>query len=46
VNVLEDYRRAFGEEPPRIRAVAVMSDSDNTGARTVAWYGDIRFGRP
>jgi hypothetical protein len=46
VNVLEDYRRAFGEEPPRIRALAVMSDSDNTGARTVAWYGDIRFGRP
>jgi hypothetical protein len=46
VNVLEDYRRAFGEEPPRIRAVGIMSDSDNTGARTVAWFGDIRFGRP
>ncbi len=45
VNVLEDYRRAFGEEPPRVRAVGIMSDSDNTGARTVAWYGDIRFGR-
>ena len=45
VNVLEDYRRAFGEEPPRVRSVGIMSDSDNTGARTVAWYGDIRFGR-
>lgn len=45
VNVLEDYRRAFGEEPPPVRAVGVMSDSDNTGARTVAWYGDIRFQR-
>ncbi|MBK6981516.1 MAG: DUF3047 domain-containing protein [Betaproteobacteria bacterium] len=45
VNLLEDYRRAFGEEPPRVRAVGIMSDSDNTGERTVAYYGDIRFGR-
>ncbi len=45
VNLLEDYRRAFGEEPPRVRAVGVMSDSDNTGERTVAYYGDIRFSR-
>lgn len=45
VNVLEDYRRAFGEEPPRIRAVGIMSDSDNTGARSVAYFGDIRFER-
>lgn len=45
VNVLEDYRRAFGEEPPNVRAVGIMSDSDNTGERTVAYYGDIRFGR-
>jgi hypothetical protein len=45
VNVLEDYRRAFGEEPPRVRAIGVMSDSDNTGARSVAYYGDIRFAR-
>lgn len=46
VNLLEDYRRAFGEDPPRVRAVGVMSDSDNTRARTVAWYGDIRFEKP
>jgi len=45
VNLLEDYRRAFGEEPPRVRSVGIMSDSDNTGARTVAYYGDIRFQR-
>ena len=45
VNLLDDYRRAFGEEPPRVRAVGIMSDSDNTGAHTVAWYGDIHFGR-
>jgi len=45
VNLLEDYRRAFGEEPPRVRAIGLMSDSDNTGERTVAYYGDIRFQR-
>jgi hypothetical protein len=44
-NVLEDYRRAFGEEPPPVRAIGIMSDSDNTGEHTVAYYGDIRFQR-
>lgn len=45
VNVLEDYRRAFGEEPPRIKSVGIMSDSDNTGTRAVAYFGDLRFQR-
>lgn len=45
VNVLEDYRRAFGEEPPRVMAVGIMSDSDNTGGSITAYYGDIRFER-
>jgi len=43
VNVLEDFRRVFGEEPPRVRAVGIMSDSDNTGGHAVAYFGDIRF---
>jgi hypothetical protein len=42
-NLVEDYRRAFGEDPPRIGAVAIMTDTDNTGEETVAWYGAIRF---
>jgi hypothetical protein len=42
-NVLEDYRRAFGEEPPPVSGVAVMTDTDQTGGRATAWYGDIRF---
>jgi hypothetical protein len=45
VNLFDDYRRAFGEDPPRVKAVGIMSDADNTGARTIAWYGDIRFHR-
>jgi hypothetical protein len=43
VNVLEDYRRAFGEEPPRVKSVGIMSDSDNTGSSVEAFFGDIRF---
>lgn len=36
-----DFRRCFGEEPPGIGAVAVMTDSDNTKGRAIAYYGDI-----
>ena len=42
-NVLEDYRRAFGAEPGRIKAIAIMTDTDNTGASVEAYYGDIVF---
>ncbi len=40
-NVLDDYRRAFGGEPPRIAGIAVMTDTDDTGERAVAWYDAI-----
>jgi len=42
-NVLEDFRRFHDREPARINAVAVMTDCDNTGQETRAWYGNIRF---
>ena len=44
-NIYEDYRKAFGEEPPLINGVAIMSDTDNTKERAVAYYGDIEFVR-
>lgn len=31
VNILDDYRRIFGEEPPPAASLAIMSDSDDTG---------------
>lgn len=37
----DDFRRAYGEEPPAISAVAVATDTDNTRERVTAWYGDI-----
>lgn len=42
-NVLEDYRKAFGHEPPLIVGIAIMTDADNTEESATAWYGDIRF---
>jgi len=42
-NVLEDFRRAFGEEPGMLTDVGVLTDTDNTQGSTEAWYGDIRF---
>lgn len=42
-DVLADYRQAFGEEPGRVDAVAIMTDTDNTGTTATAWYGDIWF---
>lgn len=45
-NVLEDYRSLFGEEPPAIAGIALMTDTDNTKSRAVAYYGDITLGKP
>jgi hypothetical protein len=42
-NIYEDYKRAFGEEPPMINGVAIMSDTDNTKEQATAYYGDIVF---
>ncbi len=44
-NVYEDFRRAFGEAPGTITAVAIMTDTDNTGEKAAAYYGDIVFRR-
>ncbi|EKD34451.1 MAG: hypothetical protein ACD_75C02333G0002 [uncultured bacterium] len=40
-DILADYKQLFGEDPPEAGAVAMMTDTDNTGASAVAWYGDI-----
>jgi hypothetical protein len=42
-NVYEDYKKAFGQEPPMISGVAIMTDTDNTGESAIAYYGDILF---
>ena len=42
-NVLEDYRRAFGEEPSDVLAVGLMTDPGDDGSRRRSFYGDMTF---
>jgi Protein of unknown function (DUF3047) len=42
-NVLDDYRQAYGEEPGKIISVGVMTDTNTTGSKVTAYYGDIIF---
>ena len=42
-NVLEDYRRAFGEQPSDVLAVGLMTDPGDDGSRRRSFYGDITF---
>lgn len=41
--IAADFRRAFGEEPGALIGVGLMTDSDNTGSRALAWYGAVRL---
>ncbi len=42
-NVRDDYKKAFGEDAPRLASVVAFTDSDNTGLKAEAWYGDLVF---
>ncbi len=44
-NIFEDYKKVFGQEPPMISGIAIMTDTDNTGESAIAYYGDILFKR-
>ncbi len=41
VNVLEDYRKAFGKDPPETASLAIMNDSDNTEESSVSYIDYI-----
>ena len=40
-NLRDDFLEAFGDEPPEIHSIAIMTDADDTGASASACYGDI-----
>ena len=42
-NIRDDFLTHFNKKVRYIHAVALMSDTDNTGKHAVAWYGDIYF---
>jgi len=41
VQVLEDYKKAFGELPPGKARLGILVDSDNTGEQTVSYIDDM-----
>jgi hypothetical protein len=43
-NLVEDFKRAFGEEPGKVTSIQLMTDTDNTGGDAQAYYGDITVG--
>jgi len=45
-DMVEDYRRVFGEDPPRRARLAVMNDSDNTGEASVSYMDFIKISSP
>lgn len=42
-NYVADYRQLFGKDPGRLVGVAIMTDTDNTGSRAVAYYDFIEL---
>lgn len=41
VDIIRDYRDAFGVMPPETASIAIMNDSDNTGERSVSYVDYI-----
>lgn len=44
VHVPDDYRNAFGNDPPAMAGLAIMSDTDNTGESASAYIDFIEAG--
>ena len=45
VDLLDDYRKAFGSDPPERARIAVMNDSDDTGESSVSWLASLEVFR-
>ncbi len=46
VNILEDYRAAFGKNPPHMAAIAIMDNSNNAKGKSTSWFGPIKIYGP
>lgn len=40
-NIYQDYISLFRREPPPVIGIAIMTDTDNTKEKAVAYYGDL-----
>lgn len=41
INIVTDYKKAFGTQPPATASLAIMNDSDNTGEASVSYMDYI-----
>jgi hypothetical protein len=45
-NLEADYERCFGKGPlPKVIAIGIMTDTDNTGGEALAYFDDMRISR-
>ncbi len=42
-NVLEDYRRVFGQEPPMVGGISLMIDTDDTRSQAESYFARVEF---
>ena len=42
-DLVADYRAAFGGDPPPVKWVGIMTDSDNTRSHIRGYYGDLEI---
>ena len=45
IDIIEDYHKAFGEDPPAVGSIAIMNDSDNTGESSTSFIDYIEMSR-
>lgn len=44
-DIAADFKAAFGIDAPAVSAVAIATDTDNTGETAIAFFGDISFNK-
>lgn len=44
-NIEDDFEEVFGGDVPDVVAIGLMSDTDNTGAKALAYFDELRIGR-
>lgn len=42
-NVVDDYQRAYGKPPSRVKGLRIQINSQHTGATAESYFGDVAF---
>jgi len=44
-NVMDDYRRVYGEAPPKVGGISIMIDADDTRSEAESYFARIEFNK-